>query len=361
MLISPTLLVDKNICLRNIERMVSKAKASNTILRPHFKTHQSVEIGRWFRDFGVDCITVSSIKMANYFAEDGWKDITVAFPVNILEWRDIDRLAKKINLNILIENPKAVKFLENHLNNPVGVYIKTDTGHGRTGVDAEDFDSFQEILTLLKPSKKLILLGFLTFAGHTYHAESTSEINAIKADAIRKLLALKTFFRSDFPLLQLSYGDTPSCSIAKDFDEFDEIRPGNFVFHDEMQFQLGVCRREDIGVALASPVVAIHGKRNEIVIHGGAIHLSKESITDELGDDYYGMAVTLNNYSWDVNNIIGKVTKLSQEHGVVKVSGNIDSISIGDMIAVLPIHSCLTANLINGYITTNGNRIDSNK
>lgn len=357
MLTSPTLLIDKEICLRNIERMVSKAKASNTILRPHFKTHQSAEVGSWFRDFGVDCITVSSIKMAAYFAADRWKDITVAFPVNILEWREIDLLAEKINLNILIENSEAIHFLENHLNNPVGIYIKTDTGYGRTGVDAEDFDSFQEILTLLKTSNKLILLGFLTHAGHTYHAESTAEIEAIMADAIHKLLALKTFLRSDFPLLQLSYGDTPSCSIAKDFDELDEIRPGNFVFYDEMQFQLGVCKREDIAVALACPVVAIHGEHNEIIIHGGAVHLSKESITDELGHEYYGLVVSLNNYSWDVSNIIGKVTKLSQEHGAVKVLGKIDDISIGVMVAVLPIHSCLTANLMKKYVTTNGNKI----
>ncbi|MEM6737764.1 MAG: alanine racemase, partial [Bacteroidota bacterium] len=74
----PTLLLNKDICLRNIERMVAKAKHHNLTFRPHFKTHQSHEIGRWFREYGVDKITVSSLKMAEYFAEDQWGDITVA-------------------------------------------------------------------------------------------------------------------------------------------------------------------------------------------------------------------------------------------------------------------------------------------
>ncbi len=358
MLTTPTLLVNKNIVLNNIKKMVAKTKSSKVVLRPHFKTHQSTEIGSWFRDFGIDCIAVSSMKMASYFALNGWSDITVAFPVNILEWKEINKLAAKINLNILIENAEAITFLENKLSHPVGVYIKTDTGYGRTGIDAEDFESMQKLLTPLKSSKKLIFLGFLTHAGHTYHSTSKSEIEAIMTDSINKLLALKTFLRTYFPLLQLSYGDTPSCSIAKDFRGVDEIRPGNIIFHDEMQYQLGVCKREDIAVALACPVVAKHAERDEIVIHGGAIHLSKESIKDESGDDYYGSVVTLNNYTWDVKNVIGKITKLSQEHGIVKANNDvIKNINIGEMVAILPVHSCLTANLMKGYTTTDGNKI----
>ena len=81
---SPTLLLDKNKCLTNLNFMVQKAGNYNLSFRPHFKTHQSLEIGRWYKDFGIDKITVSSLQMAVYFAEE-WTDITVAFPVNILE------------------------------------------------------------------------------------------------------------------------------------------------------------------------------------------------------------------------------------------------------------------------------------
>ena len=78
----PQLLIDKTKCIANIDRIYNKAHKNNLLFRPHFKTHQSVAIGRWFREYGVDRITVSSIKMAYYFAADGWKDILVGIAYN---------------------------------------------------------------------------------------------------------------------------------------------------------------------------------------------------------------------------------------------------------------------------------------
>ena len=88
----PTLLVNKEICLRNIEKMAMLAKQHRMKFRPHFKTHQSAKIGEWFKLFGVEAITVSSVKMAEYFANNGWKDITIAFPVNLLEIKDMNHI-----------------------------------------------------------------------------------------------------------------------------------------------------------------------------------------------------------------------------------------------------------------------------
>jgi D-serine deaminase-like pyridoxal phosphate-dependent protein len=52
------------------------------------------------------------------------------------------------------------------------------------------------------------------------------------------------------------------------------------------------------------------------------------------------------------------MAKLSQEHGIIKMpKENFDSINIGDMLAVLPVHSCLTANLMKEYTTTDGQQI----
>ena len=53
--------------------------------RPHFKTHNSAFIGNWFRKLGIHSITVSSVSMAKFFSAYGWRDITIAFPVNPLE------------------------------------------------------------------------------------------------------------------------------------------------------------------------------------------------------------------------------------------------------------------------------------
>ncbi|RLD73544.1 MAG: alanine racemase, partial [Bacteroidetes bacterium] len=78
---TPTLILNKALVLENIQFMAEKARKHHLSFRPHFKTHQSAEIGNWFKDAGVDKITVSSVSMAEYFAKHGWKDITIAFPL----------------------------------------------------------------------------------------------------------------------------------------------------------------------------------------------------------------------------------------------------------------------------------------
>lgn len=355
MITRPTLLLNKDKCLKNIERMASKAKNSNVVFRPHFKTHQSAEVGHWFKDFGVECITVSSVKMAEYFANNGWSDITIAFPANILEWKAIDHLASKINLNLVVECHETIQYFEKNLTHPVGLYVKADTGYGRTGIAAEDYDKIQTVLKLLKSCKKLIFIGFLSHAGHTYNSHNQDEIRQIARNTTEQLLALKTFMSNDFPLIQLSYGDTPSCSILDDFSDFDEIRPGCFTFYDEMQHSLGACSKDDIAIALAAPVVAKQIEKKQVIIHGGAVHLSKDTICNKKGENYFGTAVRLNGYNWDQQQVLGRVTKLSQEHGTILVNDNaLTSLHIGDVIAILPIHACLTSNLMKEYRCSDG-------
>ncbi len=164
----PTFVIDKEICLRNIEKMAQKAERHGLQFRPHFKTHQSAEIGEWFRNFGVNSITVSSLQMATYFASNGWDDITLAFPVNILEINEINKLAGKIKLNVLIENKEAAQVLAEKITKPLGVYLKIDTGFNRTGIPAAETGTILYILNALTEGKKLKFKGFLSHAGHNY-------------------------------------------------------------------------------------------------------------------------------------------------------------------------------------------------
>ena len=84
MITTPTLILDETKCKQNIANMYHKSQKHGVLLRPHFKTHQSLQVGRWFKEAGVSKIIVSSLQMASYFAPE-WNDITVAFPVNVLE------------------------------------------------------------------------------------------------------------------------------------------------------------------------------------------------------------------------------------------------------------------------------------
>lgn len=361
-IIEPTLLLNKSICKANIKRMDERVRSWNADFRPHFKTHQSAEVAEWFREEGVERITVSSFKMAFYFAQNGWKDITVALTATKINAAVIDELASKINLNIIVEDEHTIVELENLLLHPVGLFIKVDTGYHRTGVDADDLVKIKKILNGLKETKKLIFIGFLTHAGNTYHAPNREQFTETVELGLEKILALKTFLKDHFPLMQLSWGDTPSCAVYNNFYGIDEFRPGNFVFYDNMQVNIGSCQMSDVAVCMAAPVLAVHPQRNEIVVHGGAVHLSKERLELADGTSSYGTVVRMNGLNWDVEQILGQVKSLSQEHGIISASKQlINTIKPGDVLGIIPVHSCLTANLMKRFLCADGNFIEMMK
>lgn len=355
----PSLVLNEKICKQNIRRMHEKALRNNVDFRPHFKTHQSKVVGRWFRERGISKITVSSLEMATYFAEDDWNDITVAFPVNILEYELINLLAAKIDLNLVVESVQHVEALSKFIKSNVNLFIKIDTGYHRTGIASKHVAEIEKILKEIERYDKMNFYGFLDHAGHSYYAKSKADIHKIHKESIQELLALKKYFIGSFPNLKLSTGDTPSCSIAEDFTAVNEIRPGNFVFYDLTQVAISSCRVDQIAVAMACPIVAIHEDRNEIIIYGGAAHFSKDVLIDDLDGKSYGYLVESKGNTW--GDIIPQafLKKLSQEHGtIVAPMEYIKRKAIGDIVYILPVHSCMTALAMREYISTDAKIID---
>lgn len=125
-----------------------------------------------------------------------------------------------------------------------------------------------------------------------------------------------------------------------------------------MQFKLGSCTFDQIAVCMACPVVAIHKDRKEIIIHGGAVHFSKEYILVN-GKSIYGQVANLTNKAWQKASKDYYLTKISQEHGTIQADDELMAkLNIGDLIGVVPVHSCLTANMMKSYYTTDNEWID---
>ncbi len=359
-IVKPTLLLNKDRAIRNIERMAKKAERSGVRFRPHFKTHQSAEIGEWFRETGVQAITISSVDMAAYFQQHGWQDMLIAFPVNVRELEKINRLAETTALSLLVESIETVCFLQKHLSQPVTVWLKIDSGYHRTGLLCDDVEGIAAVAKSIEQSDKLSLTGILTHSGHTYKVCSQAKVRAIYAETIASMKAVRDELQAQgFPQIEISIGDTPSCSVVEDFSDVDEIRPGNFVFYDVMQWEIGSCLEENIAVAVACPVVAKHPERHEIVMYGGAVHLSKEFIIKSFdgGEEHpvFGYIALPDGDGWGrvVEDVY--VSGLSQEHGIVKTTRPFfEQVNVGDLVIVLPVHSCLVVNLLKEYYMCEG-------
>jgi D-serine deaminase-like pyridoxal phosphate-dependent protein len=351
----PTILLDEMKARRNIQTMAAKAQASSVLFRPHFKTHQSAEIGTWFWDEGARQITVSSVDMAANFANAGWKDITLAFPLNIRQLQEINELASRIDLGVQVENIEAIHALAS-MGSKVKVWFKIESGLRRTGIPFDQPNLLHNLLDEARKHSNLNIEGLLTHAGQTYVAHSSAEVLSIHRTSTKRLVELRRSV-SGFGL-KISVGDTPGCSLSPDFPDVDEIRPGNFIFYDAEQFQIGSCMSDQIAVALACPVVSQHPERNEVVLYGGAIHFSKESFPYQ-GNLSYGLAVGSNDSSWG-NFLPGcSISRLTQEHGILSVPQQYAHLyPVGSLALVVPAHSCLTAHLMRRYLTLDGRTIE---
>jgi len=357
----PTLLLDEQISRANIHRMAEKARRFHLRFRPHFKTHQSAAVGEWFRDEGVSQITVSSVEMGEYFADHGWDDITIAFSVNIRQLERIDALARRIHLGLLVENLDSVKALAETKGPLVDIWLKIDIGAHRTGLDWEDIPAITAICREIHANTgRMNLRGLLTHSGHTYEARSKAEIITLFNESLARLQSLKEeLMKMGIEPLEISVGDTPGCTLAEDFGSADEIRPGNFVFYDVHQLSLGVCSFSDIAVAVACPIVAIHLEREEIVIYGGAIHMSKETIAWD-GEVTYGLVALPRDAGWSPPVPDAYVARLSQEHGILHyplAALKLNPVKVGDLAIVIPAHSCLTVQALGQYHTLAGQKI----
>ncbi|MFN3999049.1 alanine racemase [Algoriphagus sp.] len=353
---SPTLLINEQITRANIKRMADKAARNGKKLVPHWKTAQSHEIGNWAKEYGIKEVTASSIKLAEYLCGQGWDNIHIAFPFNPLEIPRLNYLSANHSLSVQLVNAATTQKLANELTHEVGFFIEIDAGYGRTGVHISDFGTMEEIIRIAAATDKLKFKGFYLHPGHTYYTPDKAEIYEQSRQALRML---KTKYQSEFPNLVTRIGDTPGCAVTEDFGDIDELGPGNFVFFDLMQAELGSCTKEDISVCLAVPVVDISLERKEILVHGGGVHLAKDVLVDANGNKNFGEVVLLNEAGWTIPTDRSYVKSISQEHGLIKASDSLmASVKVGDLLGILPVHSCMTADCMGEYLSLDGEKID---
>ena len=354
-----TLLVDRRRAEANINHFVARAAAANGTLRPHFKTHQSAAVAEWFRTAGVTRATVSSLGQAAYFADHGWSDLTLAISANPLEVADYSDLAARISLGLLVDTSETVARLAAGLTSEVRIWLEIDVGDGRTGIPWNQTRRLVDLAEQLTAARNLELVGLLTHAGQTYDAADGGEAAAV-FHASREHLqdCRRELTRAGFTGLLISAGDTPGFAAATDWIGLDEARPGNFVFHDLMQLVAGACTEEGLACAVGCPVIGVYPERGEVVVHAGAVHLSKERLTD-LHGDCFGCLMSLDEGGFGGLFADWSLTKLSQEHGVVAARGKaaddqLRKLRPGDLVLVAPVHSCLTCEQFGSYRTLDG-------
>ncbi|MFN8417961.1 MAG: hypothetical protein U0528_01750 [Anaerolineae bacterium] len=198
--------------------------------------------------------------------------------------------------------------------------------------------------------------GLLTHAGHLYAAHGAAEVERGYRLVVERMTSVQTALAAaGFNGLEISIGDTPSTSIVSDLGTVDEIRPGNFVYYDVMQSTIGSCTTDDIAVAVACPVISKNRYRQQVAIYAGSVHLSRDFLTDQEGTRSFGLVALPTDHGWSEPLSGAYVVSVAQEQSVVALDAETwQQLAIGDVLMVLPVHSCLTADLLKEIVTLEG-------
>ena len=342
---TPALLLDLDVLERNLHRMSERAAAFGVAMRPHIKTHKSLEVAALQKALGIRGITVSTLYEARVFADAGYEDLTWAFPVILTRLSEVQELAGRVTLRLVVDSPEAVSALE-ALGRPLHVWLKVDCGYHRAGVDPESPEAVA-LARRLAESPTLIFDGLLTHSGHAYHGKGRAELAAIAEQERGVMAGFAERLRSEgIAVPEVSVGSTPALSAVESLSGVTEIRPGNYVFHDYTQVAIGTCAVGDCAVTVLSSVVS--RRPDHSVVDAGALAMSKD-----LGPDgSASLGEVFNDYGSGTLDSEVRLTSLSQEHGILSAPR-----PVGSRLRILPNHSCLTAAMFDEYAVVRGEEV----
>ena len=361
-LLTPCLLIDKKRLMSNIDKMSQKAKDCGVTLRPHIKTHKCTEIAALQKKNGSSGITVSTLDEASIFADAGFDDITYAVPISSNKMPAAQRIAEHVDLKLIVDSHHAVKALEEKSKKNdivVEVLMKVDCGYHRCGVNPESHDSIKLVQRIVE-SSHLRFKGILTHAGHSYNAKTPQQVKEIVKQEQEVMVKFARKLEHEERNLKpeiVSIGSTPTMSVTdKIMEGITEIRPGNYVFYDYSQVQLGSCRLNDCALTTLARVIGRYN--HHFVIDAGATSLSKDlGLSTNQNENEFGKIYQ--DYENDLLESSLGIRSISQEHGKVQVTDPsiLERFHIDAMTRILPNHSCLTANLHDYYYIVEGSKI----
>lgn len=234
---TPVLVVELDALERNIARMAQFASERGLALRPHVKTHKSVEIARLQRDAGAIGFCCAKLGEAEAMADGGITDgLLLTSPVvSAPAIRRLIELNDRTNgLMCVVDHPENVKALAEAartFGKSLSVLIDIDPGIHRTGVASPEaaIDLFREIGS----QQSLVYSGVQFYCGREQHIEKYADRRAAiqqKTEYLQTVIeALKA--EGGAPAI-ITGGGTGTHRIDAELGTFTELQVGSYIFMD---------------------------------------------------------------------------------------------------------------------------------
>lgn len=350
---TPAVLIDQPRALRNLDRMAASAAARGIRLRPHAKTHKSPLVARWQLDRGAVGICCAKLGEAEVFADAGVADIRLPYPLNPANADRVAALARRVRLSFVVDHAAVARAWSEALVRAgvtVDVLVKIDVGFHRCGIDPDPATAVP-FAAMVAALPGLRLAGLLSHAGQSYHAASAEHLRHMAAGEAATLHALAAACRrAGVTIEELSAGATPTARFSLEQDGLTEYRPGNFVYYDRTQVGLGAATLDDCALTVLARVVS-KPAANRLVLDAGSKTLSSDGARGFTPAPGYG--VVLAEGGRGAGSIVPVspddtllIERLSEEHAVVKALSGVTPLEPGDLVRIVPNHSCVVSNLV---------------
>lgn len=363
-LATPCCLIDKNKLQRNIATLSERIGQLGCKIRPHVKTHKSIEVTKQIVAGGnVKGITVSTLREAQYFFEHGYSDILYAVGIVPNKLEPIARLIQAgCDIKIVLDNPDMAVLVREkaaQLSCVFKVMIELDTDGHRSGADPHS-DELIHIGNVLDDCEFTELIGVMTHAGESYNCFTfESQLAMAKQERDLSLLAANRLREHGFDCPEVSIGSTPTAHAIDHLHGITEVRAGVYVFFDLVMSGLNVCTQDDIAISVLTSIIGYQKQKRWVITDAGWMAMSRDRGTADHGvDQGYGVVRDAN--CDPVGNYI--VSDANQEHGIVSPRSQADPMqlehfSLANQLRILPNHACSTAAQFDHFVLVDGDRV----
>jgi D-serine deaminase-like pyridoxal phosphate-dependent protein len=344
---TPAFVIDLRVLEQNVQQMADHARQFGVALRPHAKTHKTVEVARMQFQAGAVGLTLAKIgeveALLDAAAATGdplpLTDVLLAFPiVGRPKLGRLFDLAERLTVTVALDSADAASQLGaaavEH-GAQLGILIEVDTGGRRCGTLPGE--PTLELARHIASTPGLLLRGIMTHEGHAY-AASPDTLRDVSQEAGRVMVELSRTLRADgHEVPVVSVGSTPSARHIAEVPGVTEVRPGTYVFQDYNQVRLGVASVDDCAGTVQATVIARPAPDRAIVDAG----------TKAVASDRNMIVVEREGYGLVKGQPGWFFARASEEHGVLlrQDDGHADDLRVGDRVELIPNHICPAVNL----------------
>jgi 3-hydroxy-D-aspartate aldolase len=343
---TPVLVLDIDALDRNIAAMASLVAEHGVSLRPHAKTHKSVDIARRQIDAGAVGLCCAKIGEAEALADGGITGLLVTSPVAAP--RAIERLAKLAGrspgLMAVVDHPGVAQATDRSLasaNAVLDVIIDIDPGAHRTGVaSAEDAVA---LARAIDAAARLRYRGVQYYCGSQQHIERFADRRAAIEERTRYLQdVIAALTDAGFAPEIVTGSGTGTHRIDLALGVFTELQAGSYIFMDAQYLDC------DLADGPSSPFETALGVDSRVVSANHAGQVTIDAGYKSLSTDG-GTALVRRGAPADA-----RFAFMGDEHGAL-ISPDIgEELEPGDAVTLTVPHCDPTVNLYDCYHVVRG-------